>query len=397
VIGFEPTDEQRLLRETAKGFADRSIRPLVERVKREGVGDDPWSLMRPVYAEGVALGLTRIFLPPEHGGMGGSCLDAAVMLEELGAADVGIASDYFSLTACMPLMMMRGGRPDQAQAFLTEFASAPDMVLAGAQSEPNVPGSELMTGAVDPAHGPKLRAEKRGDEYVLSGSKSAFITNAGAASHFFIIARTHPERSVMEGLTVLHVPAGTPGLKVGKRTELIGWPLSTHAELVFEDVAVPQANRIGDEGGAAMLFARLPEMPVCLAACFVGLARQAYETALAYAKERRSTGQPLIEHQAVALRLADMAVELQAARLMVWDAARACETDPMVAGVFKAPAAKAKAVDVAIKCAEGCVKIHGGYGVTREYDAGRYLNDAWIGYSCDFTRDILHLGIARFL
>ena len=397
MIGFELSDEQLLLRDTARGFAQRSVRPLVERVKREGTPDDPWPLVRPVYAEGVALGLTSLFVPPEHGGAGGSCLDAVILLEELGAADVGLASDYFSLTMTMPLMMLRGGRPDQAAAFLRDFVAAPDMVLAGAQSEPNVPGSELMTGALDPAHGPKLRAARDGDGYVLNGAKSAFITNAGAASHFFVIARTDPERTVREGLSIFHLTAGIPGLTVGRKTALIGWPLSTHAELVLEDVRVPETARVGTQGGAGMLFAMLPEMPVCLAACFVGLARAAYETALAHAKERRSTGQPLIAHQAVALKLANMAVELQAARLLVWDAARACETDPMAAAIFKAPAAKAKAVDVAIHCAERCVEIFGAYGVTKEYDAGRYLNDAWVGYSCDFTRDILHLGIAQFL
>lgn len=397
MIDFEPTGEQRLLRETARQFATGSIRPIVERMKRKGVPDDPWEWVRPVYAEGVALGLTRVFVPEEFGGLGGSCLDAVLMLEELGAADVGIASDYFSLTMTMPLLMLRGGTKEQAKTFLDAFVGAPDMVLAGAQSEPNVPGSELLTGAVDAAYGPKMRARRDGDAYVLTGAKSAFVTNAAVADRFFILARTDADKPLTEGLSIFTIPADAPGLRVGRRTPLIGWPFSSHAELLFDDVRVPINDRIGAEGGAAMLFAQVPEMPVCLAACFIGLARAAYETALEYAKTRVSTGQPLIRHQAIALKLAEMAVELQAARLMVWDAARACETDPMAAAMFKAPAAKAKAVDVAIACAETCMKVQGGYGVTREYDAGRYLNDAWIGYSCDFTRDILHLGIAQCL
>jgi alkylation response protein AidB-like acyl-CoA dehydrogenase len=138
-------------------------------------------------------------------------------------------------------------------------------------------------------------------------------------------------------------------------------------------------------------------MGTCLAACFVGLAREAYEYALRYARERHSGGRPLIEHQAVALKIADMAVDVHAARLLVWDAARACETDPRAAAVFKSPAAKSAAVDAAINNSRRCVEVLGGYGVTREYQAGRLLNDAMVGYACDFTRDVLRLGITQLL
>jgi alkylation response protein AidB-like acyl-CoA dehydrogenase len=271
------------------------------------------------------------------------------------------------------------------------------MVLGGAQSEPNVAGSELMMGGMDKSFGPRLSARREGDDWLLNGQKSAFITNAGVADAYFIIARTDPDKPPIEGLTIFHVPADAPGLAIGRNTELIGWPLTHHAELNFDNVRAAPDAVIGDVGGAAMIFAQLPEMGICLAACFVGLARAAYDYALSYARERQSLGQPIASHQAVALKLAEMAIELQTARLMVWDAARACETDPMAAAMFKGPAAKAKAVDVAIRNAQLCVEILGGYGVTREYEAGRFLNDAWIGYSCDFTRDILHLSIARML
>lgn len=397
MIAFTPTPEQTMLQRTARDFAAAHIAPLATRARKEGAPVDSWPWVEPMYAAGVALGLTKVFVPEAMGGLGGSCLDAVILLEELGAADVGVASDYFAANMTMPLMMLRGGTPEQAQTFLGQFTSHPAMVLAGAQSEPNVGGSELMMGGPDPAHGPKLRAHRDGDDYVLTGNKSAFITNALAASHYFIIARTDAAKPVMEGLTIFHIPAGTPGLSLGPRTDLIGWPLSAHAEVRIDGVRLPASARIGQEGGAGMIFASVPEMPVCLAACFIGLARAAYDYALAYARQRRSGGVPLIEHQAVALKLAQMASDLHAARLCVWDAAAACETDPFAAGTFKAPLAKARAVDVAIANASRCVEILGAYGVSREYEAGRYLADAWVGYACDFTRDILHLGVARFL
>lgn len=396
MIGFTPTAEQEQLVRTARGFADRHVRPLVARVKRDGPPADPWPLVQPVFAEGAALGLTRLFLAHDLGGMGGTCLDAVLMLEELGAADVGLASDYFALTACMPLMAARAGGPS-ADAFLRRFAEAPAMVLAGAQSEPDVAGSELMAAGPDPAFGPKLAAVETPEGWRLTGRKSAFITNAGAADAYLIIARTDPAQPVFSGLSIFLVPAGTPGLAVGRKTRLIGWPLTTHAELVLDDVCLPADALIGRRGGAAMTFASVPEMPVCLAACFVGLARAAFDHAKSYAADRRSTGQPIARHQAVALKLAEMAINVETARLHVWQAAAACGTDPMRAAMLLAPMAKATAVDMAIRNAELAVQVLGGYGVTTEYDAGRYLADAWIGWSCDFTRDILHLGIAEAL
>lgn len=396
MIGFNPTEEQQQLIETARGFAQRHIRPLAQRARQDGAPGDPWPLVRPVFEAGAELGFTRLFVPEALGGMGGTCMDAVLLLEELGAADVGIASDYFALTACMPLMAMRAGGAS-GEAFVKRFADAPAMVLAGAQSEPDVAGSELMMAGPDPAFGPKLAARETEDGWVLTGRKSAFITNAGAADAYFIIARTDPAQPVFSGLSIFLVPAGTPGLTVGKKTKLIGWPLTTHAELVLDDVRLPADALIGQRGGAAMTFAMVPEMPICLATCFVGLARAAFDHAREYAAERKSIGRPIMQHQTVALKLAEMAINVETARLHVWQAAAVCESDPMRAAMLLAPMAKATAVDMAIRNAELAVQVLGGYGVATEYDAGHFLKDAWIGWSCDFTRDVLHLGIAQAL
>lgn len=396
MIGFALTDDQRALQASARAFAVREVAPLAERIYRERPADG-WPMVRPVFEAGVALGLTRGLIPEADGGLGLTCLDQCIILEELGAADVGFAGDFFALVSTMPLMMARGGRSEQNAAFVERLLAHPGLVLAGAQSEPDVAGSELMMGGMDPAQGPKLRANRDGDGWVLNGVKSAFITNARVADEFFILARTAPDQPAMTGLTVFHLPRSTPGLTIGRATELIGWPLSQHAELSFDSVHLPDSARVGPVGGAAMLFARIPEMPVCLAACFVGLARAAHEYALDYARQRQSGGRPIATLPTVAAKLAEQAIELRAARLMVWAAAAECETDPMAAAMISAPAAKAKAVDVAIANAGLAVEVLGGYGVTREYRAGRMLNDAWVGWSCDFTRDVLHQGIARAL
>jgi alkylation response protein AidB-like acyl-CoA dehydrogenase len=393
MIGFTPSAEQIQLQDVARAFARNQIAPLVARTRGTALPDGPWPSVKPVFEKGAALGLTKIFVPPALGGLGGTCLDAAIILEELGAADVGIASDYFSLTATMPLLLQRAG----AAAPLAAFAAAPAMVLAGAQSEPNVAGSELMMAGPEPAFGPKLSARTSASGWSLNGQKSAFITNAGVAENYLIIARTDAEKPLMGGLSLFWVPADTPGLSVGRKTPLIGWPLTSHAELSFDNVMLPADHLLGEAGGAAMLFAMVPEMPVCLAACFVGLARAAHHYAIDYARTRKSMGVPIARHQAVALKLAEMHQEVESARLMVWHAASLCETNPMQAAMVAAPAAKVRAVDAAIRCAQLTVETLGGYGVTQEYEAGRFLNDAWIGWSCDFTRDILMLGIAAAL
>jgi alkylation response protein AidB-like acyl-CoA dehydrogenase len=394
MIGFTLTAEQLLLQKTARAFAADRVAPVAHAV-RHGKADK--AAVQALFHEGAALGFQKLLLPESAGGLGLSAVDACILLEELGAADVGIAGDLFALTMTVPLLILRGGNAEQHARLLPPFLSGQGVVVAGAQSEPNVGGSEIMSPSPDPARGPRTFAKRDGQDYVLNGQKSAFITNAGAAQGFVVMARTDLGKPVGESLTAFWIPRDTPGVTVGPSTALIGWKASSHAPLYLSDVRVPEHNRIGAEGQAGMLFAQLPEMPICLAACFVGLARAAYDKALDYAKSRSSHGVPIIEHQTVALRLADMAVDIQAARLMVWDAAAACADNWFEAATLKGPAAKTVAVDAAIRNAERLVQIMGGYGVTEEYGAGAMLNDAWIGWACDFTRDVLRLGMVPFL
>lgn len=396
MIDLSLTEEQELLRGTAREFAHGEIAPARERVEKLGEQAEPWSVCRDVFRKGAELGFTRLLLPEQYGGVGRRCIDLVILLEELAAADISIAADCFSLTSTVALAILRGGDERQRREWLGELCSAPRL-LAGAQSEPNVAGSELFCPLPDPKLGMKTFARREGETYVLNGQKSAFVTNGGIADHYFILARTDLAKPQMQSISVFYVPAGTPGFTAGRRTPMIGWKTSHHAELYFDEVRLGAERRIGPEGEGGRVLGMIPEMPVGLAACFVGLARAAYEYALDYAQRRRSWGAPIAQHQAVGLKLADMYCDLQSARLMVWDAALACDTDPMAAAVLRAPAAKTHAVDVAIRNAQRCVEILGAYGVTTEYSAGRFLNDAWIGYSCDFTREILRLGMVPFL
>lgn len=396
MIELQLTEEQELLRRTGREFARGEIAPALAQVERQGEDGNPWAVCREVFRKGAELGFTKVLIPEEYGGMGRRCIDLVLLLEELAVADISIAADYFSLVATVPLIIVRGGDERQKREWLGEIARAPRL-LAGALSEPNVAGSELFCPVPDPKLGIRTFARREGDAYVLQGQKSAFVTNGGVAEGYFVMARTDLGKPQLESISVFYVPADTPGLEAGKRTGMIGWKTSHHAELFLDAVRIGADRRIGPEGGGGGILAMIPEMPIGLAACFVGLARAAYEYALDYAKRRMSGGVPILQHQAVGLKLADMYADVQSARLLVWNAALACERSPMAAATLEAPAAKTHAVDVAIRNAQRCVEILGGYGITTEYAAGRFLNDAWVGYSCDFTRDLLRLAMVPFL
>ena len=395
MIDLALTDEQVLLQRTARDFARGEIAPVAEQVARSR-NRDPWPLCAPMFRRGWELGYTRLLVPESLGGGGGHMIDAAILLEELGAADVAIAADLFALNMTVPMIIVNGGTPDQVRTLLPAITAQPTM-LSGALSEPNVAGSELFTRDPSPKMGIKTHAVRDGDNYRINGQKSAFVTNAGIADHYFLLARTSLDRPLWESISVFFVPASIPGLKAGPRTRMSGWLTGHHAEVTLQEVIVPASHLIGGEGAGARIMGGLPQMGIGLAAAYLGLARATYEYALDYGKRRMSMGVPIIEHQSVALKLTEMYADYHVARLAVWDAAIDCEVNPLRAATLKAPLAKTLAVDASIRNAERAVQILGAYGITDEYPTARWLNDAWIGYSCDFTREMLRLGMVSFL
>lgn len=396
MISLQPSDEQRELQRLARDFAMRELAPLAHTLDAGEHGDTAREAYRSMFAKAAAVGLPGMLIAPELGGGGSSCLDNVLVQEELGAVDVGLAGSV-NLCTCMPVMIAAGADPEQREEWLRELAESDDHILAGALNEPDVAGSELFCPLSDPGLGVRTRAVRDGQDYVLSGTKAAFVTNAAVAKAFMVFARTDPAAGPLQGTSVFYVPADTPGVSVGKPTALLGMRSSWHAEVIFDGARVPASRRMGPEGGGLELMgAAAAPMAIGLAAAFVGLARSARDSALAYARERRSWGRALHEHQAVGLHLAELEIDVHAARLLVWEAALAVDRgDPAAARLV--PAAKAFAVDAAIRCAERVVKVHGGYGVADEYPAQKLLRDAWTGWSCDFTGDMLRLQAAEAL
>lgn len=377
------TAEALLLRDTARAFARDHLTAV----------RDPAQALR-AFAAASKLGFTSILIPTQAGGPGGSCADLVPVLEELAVVNVAFAANLVNLPAAMAALIARYGTAEQRAAVCRD---APPL-LAGALNEADVAGSDLFCPTVDPRVGIRTTAVRDADGgFVLNGTKSGFVTNGGVAEAYLVLARTDREAPPALGMSMFYVPAGTTGLSFGPRTELTGWHSAHHAEVRLDDVRLPAGALVGAEHQAGRQLAGVPEMAVGLAACFVGLARAAYERAVGYARQRISWGRPLIEHAPVALKLADMYVDLRAARLVVMDAARSVRDDPQDAMTYGAAAAKTYAVDVAIANAQRAVEIFGGSGVAAGSPVAGLIADAWIGYSCDFSRDLLRLGIAATL
>lgn len=391
-------DDRRALRELARSVAVRELAPAAARAEaRDGhlTADELRAVVRAV----SSAGLLTLLLPADVGGGGGGALDNVLVQEELGAVEAGLAA-ALNLTMAVPDLLGALGAPHR----LAEIAAAPDgLLLAGALNEPSVAGSEGFDPAPTAASFLRTRAVQDGDAWVLTGSKAGWVTNAGAADVYLVFARTSFDDVPAQTTSAFWVPASTAGLSHGPRSELLGLRTGFHAELFLDDVRLASDALIGAPGAAlpAMQMAS-GRMVTGLAAIFVGLARAALELALAHTSTRTSWGRPLREHQAVALRLADMDAAVRSARLVVHDAAAAVDAvlagagDPAQLGVL-VPQCKARAVDAAIACASDAVRLLGATGVTRGGGAERLLRDAWTGYSCDFTGDLLRLAAAAAL
>jgi alkylation response protein AidB-like acyl-CoA dehydrogenase len=223
-----------------------------------------------------------------------------------------------------------------------------------------------------------------------------FVEIAGLADYYFVITRADLSVPQPASTSVFIVPGDADGVSVGEHADLLGWKTSVHGELHLDEVRVPADHLIGrEEGTAARFMGRaMPNLLVGYATCYVGLAREAYEHARAYAGERESWGKPITDHQAVSMRLADMRINTRAARLIVEDAAAAIEAGAPDAGE-RAFTAKTFVLEKAIENAEAAVRTMGGYGVTAESDAARYLRDAWTGDPVDGTHDVMRLAIMQ--
>jgi Acyl-CoA dehydrogenases len=375
-MDFELSDEHRLIQSTVRDFAVQEVAPVAEELDREK--RFPYEIVSKL----GDLGLMGIPFPQEYGGGGGDSLAYALAVEELTRIDSSVAITLCAHTSLGTQPIYLFGNEEQKNEWMPKLCSG-EVLGAFGLTEPEA-GSD--------AGNVRTRAKLEDGEWVIDGAKQ-FITNAGTeiSGVVCITARTGPEE-----ISNLIVANGTPGYEQGEPYRKMGWNASDTRPLTFDGARVPEANLLGPRGMGFKQFLQILDIGrIGVAAMGVGLAQGALDEALAYAKERQAFGQPISRFQAIQMKLADMATEIEAARLLVYKAA--LEKDRGESFSLTAAQAKLKTGRLAVRCAEEAVQIHGGYGYIEEYPVCRFYRDAKILTIGEGTDEVQQMVIARAL
>jgi alkylation response protein AidB-like acyl-CoA dehydrogenase len=377
---FDLTEEQRLFRETLRSFVQREIEPVAHRFEREGVYPE-----RVVEAM-AAMGLFGMTVPVDFGGLGADLVSYAIAFEELSRGWMGVAGFLGTHTIACRLLATDGTAP-QRQRFLPELAAGTRR-SGLALTEPGA-GSDLQ--------GISTRARREGSEYVVTGTKT-WITNARHADPLPVLVKTDPNAEpAHRGMSIVLVEAGTPGFTVSRDLGKLGYKGPETCEVHLDDVVVPADNLLGGvEGrGLQQALSALEVGRLNVAARAVGVSQAALDKAIAYARERRAFGQRIGDFQAVQLKLADMASQTQAARLLTWWAATELEAGQRADR--QTGMAKVFASEVALRSALDAMSVHGAYGYSTDLDVERLYRDAPLMAIGEGTNDVLRTVIARAL
>ena len=370
------TEEQELAQRSAREFAMEKVLPRAAQIDEDG--KIPPEILRDM----GALGFMGSYVPERYGGAGLDVVSYALIVEEINraCASTGVVLCSHMSLAVDPIL--RHGTDAQKEKYLPKLATG-EWIGCFALSEP-ASGSD--------AAAMRTTARRAGDAWVLSGTKN-FITNGSIGNIAIVFAQTDPAKR-HRGIAAFIVEKGTPGFSVGKLEKKLGIRGSDTAQLVFQDCRVPAANLIGEVGeGFKIALSTLDGGRISIAAQAVGIGRACLEDALAYAKEREAFGKKIAEFQAIQWMLADMATEIDAARLLTWRAAAL--KDAGEDHILAAAEAKLFASDVAVKAARDCVQIFGGYGYLKDFPAERHYRDAKITEIYEGTSEIMKLVIAE--
>jgi short/branched chain acyl-CoA dehydrogenase len=371
------SEEERMFQATVRRFAQERIAPHVREMDNEGV------FRKDLLKEFFALGLMAIDVPEEYGGQGGYFFQSILAIEELAKVDPSAAVIVDVQNTLFNNAIVRWASEDQKRRYLPRLAE--NMVASYALSEPGS-GSDAFALAT--------RAIDAGDHYRLTGRK-LWITNAAEAGLFLLFANANPEAGY-KGITAFLVEREFPGFQVGKKEDKLGIRASSTCELVLDDCRVPKANVVGETGkGYKIAIETLNEGRIGIGAQMTGLAQGALDHALAYSKQRKQFGKPISEFQGVQFDLAEMAVQVEAARLMVYNAARLRDAGQPF--VTEAAMCKYFASEVAEHVASRAVEVLGGVGFTKDYPVEKLYRDAKIGRIYEGTSNMQRLTIAKQL
>jgi len=377
-LDFSLSEEQQLLRNSVREFAESEIRPHA----REW--DEKQEFPREIFAKLGEMGLMGVVWPVEYGGSGMSTLDYAIVMEELSRADAGVALSVAAHNSLCSGHIFLAGSEAQKKKYLTPLARGEKIGCWGLTE--NSAGSD--------AGGTRTGALRDGQHWVLNGSKT-FITNGRLADIAVAMAVTDKTKG-KKGISAFVIERGTKGFRAGKKEDKLGVRSSDTSELVFEDCRIPAENLLGREGmGFVDTLRILDRGRIGIAAWSVGIGQAALEASMSYAGARRQFGHAIADFQAVQFKIADMATEVDAARLLVWRAASLRDTGQE--HTKESSMAKLFASEMSVKVALEAIQIHGGYGFTKDYPVERYLRDSKLGTIGEGTSEVQRLVIAREL
>lgn len=377
---FPFTDEHKMIRDTAREFAQKEIAPIAAEFDENG--EFPMDTIMKM----GEMGFMGIEMPEEYGGAEMDTLSYVLAVEEISKADAshGVIMSVNNSLYCHGILKF--GTEEQKKEFLTPVASGAS-VGAYSLTEPSS-GSDAASI--------RTRAVRDGDRYILNGRKS-WVTSGPVADYVVVFMMTDPDKK-QKGISAFIVPADAPGFSRGKKEPKLGIRASATSELVFEDCRIPVENRLGEEGqGFKIAMTVLDVGRIGIGAQALGIAGASYEASLAYAREREAFGQKIGQFQGVSFKLADMKTRIEAARLLVYNAALAKERSKTTGERFTLQASTAKlfASETAMFCAHAAVQIHGGMGYSKEYPVERYFRDAKVTEIYEGTSEIQRLVISR--
>ena len=371
------SEEQIAIQDMARSFAVDKLAPYAMQ------WDEERHFPVDTLKEMATLGFAGIYLNEEHGGSGLSRFDAALIFEALSGGCTSTAA-YMTIHNMASWMIDSFGNDAQRAKYLPGLTSM-DLIASYCLTEP---GSGSDAGAM------RSRAVRDGDDYVLNGTK-AFISGAGVSDIYVAMVRTGDDGP--KGVSCFIIEKGTQGLSFGASEKKMGWNNQPTAQVIFEDCRVPVANRIGEEGdGFKFAMMGLDGGRLNIAACSLGTAQRAFDKALEYSKEREQFGQSISDFQAIQFKLADMATDLEAARLMLYEAAKTLD-DGKPEKTRKSAMAKRFVTDTCFNIANEALQIHGGYGYLQDYEVERMVRDLRVHQILEGTNEVMRMIIARDL
>ena len=371
------TDDEILFRDNIRQFADEKIRPLVKEMDEKGVFD------KGLLHEFFQLGLMGIEIPEQYGGGGGRFFEAILAVEEFSRVDASAGVVVDVQNTLVNNALLRWGNDEQKKRYLPRMAA--DLLGAYALSE---------AGSGSDAFALQTRADLKGSDYVLNGRK-LWITNGKEAGLFVLFASVDPSAGY-KGITAFLIEKDFAGFTVGKKEDKLGIRASSTCELILEDCRVPKANVLGEVGkGYKIAIETLNEGRIGIGAQMLGVARGAWECASKYAQERKQFGKPISDFQGIQFQIAQMATEIEAARLMVYNAARM--KDAGMNFVKEAAMTKLFCSQVAERVTSLAIEIYGGYGFTRDYPVEKYWRDSKIGKIYEGTSNMQLATIAKLV